>query len=51
MITSEIFQRTIQIRCTDYATGFLIDGEGFRYLLTAEHVVRRLPQEKHRYQA
>ena len=43
MITLQIFTRTIQIRCTDYATGFLIDSEDSRHLVTAAHVVRQYP--------
>ena len=45
MITSEVFTRTVQIRCTEYATGCLIDSNDSRFLLTAEHVVRDFPEK------
>ena len=40
MITREILERTVHIRCTEYAAGFIFEREESRYLVTAEHVVR-----------
>ena len=40
MITREVLERTVHIRCTEYAAGFIFEGEESRYLVTAEHVVR-----------
>ena len=45
MITREILDRTLQIHCTKYGTAFIFDGDEFRYLVTAEHIVRDYPDK------
>src|ERR1039457_7430494 len=45
-VTSNVLRRTVLIQSSMVGTAFTIDVDGRQYLITAKHVIRKLPRSE-----